>query len=194
MKKWDYDDIQKWLTVNPSAGKQMGKSNIYPCKAPLDDALLHAATGIPNFESFTCADLARAIPNLGLVINLCNTKKWYDPSSFAKLSIAHVWLPIPGRALPPSETVANFIDIVDNFTYRFPKLSIAVHCTHGINRTGYILCSATMKRNSSDFYEAHESFSAARGLPMNKKEFIDHLTGKGTYKEPDEVVVSPVLS
>ena len=34
---------------------------------------------------------------LGMVIDLCNTDKWYDPKEFQQAGVTHVKIPIPGK-------------------------------------------------------------------------------------------------
>lgn len=45
---------------------------------------------------------------------------------------------------------------------------VAVHCTHGVNRTGFIVCRWLMEAKGWDKADAINAFQAARGHTMSK--------------------------
>ena len=49
---------------------------------------------VPNLLKACREDLGC---DLGMVIDLCNTDKWYDPREFQRAGVTHVKIPIPGK-------------------------------------------------------------------------------------------------
>ncbi len=39
-----------------------------------------------------------------------------------------------------------FIDVCSNFESKFPTQIIGVHCTHGFNRSGFLICSYLVEK------------------------------------------------
>lgn len=73
------------------------------------------------------------------VLNLTNTKRYYSPDRLIKrdgspMDYLHVSIP-HGRAptLAQWSECMNFIDL--------HRSKVAVHCTHGVHRTGAIVCA-----------------------------------------------------
>ena len=48
---------------------------------------------------------------------------------------------------------------------------VLVHCTHGTNRTGFLICKCLMQVNGMKPEEAIESFEKARGVEIRRSEF-----------------------
>uniref|UniRef100_A0A183J4K5 TYR_PHOSPHATASE_2 domain-containing protein n=1 Tax=Soboliphyme baturini TaxID=241478 RepID=A0A183J4K5_9BILA len=91
-------------------------------------------------RSFRPEDLASAVAEkgyqLGLVIDLTYTDRYYSGKEFTDRSIEYVKIFIPHY-----KYFRQFCDVVEDFHRRAPQNAlIAVHCTHGINRTGYFVC------------------------------------------------------
>jgi len=77
---------------------------------------------------------------LGLWVDLTNTKRFYDRSAVEELGAKYIKLQCRGHGETPSpEQTHSFIEIVDNFINERPFDVIAVHCTHGFNRTGFLI-------------------------------------------------------
>ncbi|TKR62526.1 hypothetical protein L596_026468 [Steinernema carpocapsae] len=65
---------------------------------------------------------------------------------------------------------------------------VGVHCTHGLNRTGYMVCRYLIEEEGWDAEGAIDAFDAARGHPMERENYKQHLIEK--YKE----VISSIQS
>merc|ERR1712105_11619 len=50
---------------------------------------------------------------LGMVIDLCNTDKWYEPKEFQRAGVDHVKIPIQGKKIPYEDQVQQFFSAVD---------------------------------------------------------------------------------
>ena len=52
---------------------------------------------------------------------------------------------------------------------------IGVHCTHGVNRTGYLVCRYLIQKMGWDPEAAIAGFSAARGHPIERQNYLQDL-------------------
>lgn len=74
---------------------------------------------------------------IGLWIDLTNTNRFYNEKEIEKRDCYYVKMFCRGFGVSPSlEQTRYFIDTVDKFVTMNPYDIIAVHCTHGFNRTG----------------------------------------------------------
>jgi mRNA-capping enzyme len=129
---------------------------------------------------------------VGMVIDLTNTLKYYDGIAiFQGTTIEYVKLAIEGFKNPPRDReVHQFIRIVDDFVARRPESRIAVHCTHGLNRTGYMLVQYMVRRMGCTVKEALDVFSVARPPGLLKHMYVEALY---TTLGMNEQVEFPVL-
>jgi len=118
---------------------------------------------------------------LGLLIDLTFTKRYYEPTELKRLGIAHAKIMIPGKEVPDYTEVQKFFDVVDNFEQgqadngeeqSGSTLLIGVHCTHGINRTGYLVCRYLIDRMGWSADEAIEKFNLARGHDIERENYL----------------------
>ena len=47
---------------------------------------------------------------------------------------------------PTEENTQLFLSIVENFIRQNPTLLIGIHCTHGFNRSGFLICSYLVEK------------------------------------------------
>ncbi|XP_050348743.1 RNA/RNP complex-1-interacting phosphatase [Nymphalis io] len=138
--------------------------------------------------------LLKAIPKLGAVIDLTNTVKYYDPAELKSKGVLYKKIITPGRQLPPEYVVNVFMDTVDEFLKINDDWLIGVHCTHGLNRTGYMVCRYMRDRIGIPAKDAIKSFEMARGYQIERANFIADLLGKSPAA-PDlgtDTVIKPV--
>ena len=167
----------------PRMGQPLGA--LIPCKVPLGQKVLgRVADANLHFAPKDAVQMQAAFGRqVGMVIDLTNTWKYYDPVEWDHLKVQHVKVACRGRgAAPDEEAVNRFFWIVHCFlalpanAHKF----ILVHCTHGFNRTGYMICSYFM-RTSRKFPElamaraALENFRAARPPGIYKPLYIETL-------------------
>ncbi|CAF2356122.1 unnamed protein product [Rotaria sp. Silwood2] len=140
-------------------------------KTPLDDRY---KTEIPIHKLWTCNMLIKHIKddqkNLGLVIDLTNTKRYYRSDiEFIQKNIHYEKLSCQGHNEAPSdEQIDFFIQICHDFINTNPNDIIGVHCTHGFNRTGINV--------------AIDLFAAARSPGIYKQDYLDKLIEKFSTK------------
>eukprot|EP00062_Callorhinchus_milii_P021384 gi/632978033/ref/XP_007905676.1/ PREDICTED: RNA/RNP complex-1-interacting phosphatase-like [Callorhinchus milii] len=166
----------RWKDYAP-LGRRLPGTRFIAFKVPLQkwfENKLHPA------QVFTPADLVRRIEKqketLGKIIDLTCTDRYYDPAElpeylhFEKIFTA-------GHAVPNPETISHFKQAVSEYLQantHNDKL-IGVHCTHGVNRTGYLICRYLIDVDGMDPHSAIELFNRSRGHRIERKNYIEDL-------------------
>ena len=55
---------------------------------------------------------------------------------------------------------------------------IGVHCTHGLNRTGYLISRYLIEKQGWEPEKAIAAFDEARGHKQDRENYLDHLKNK----------------
>ncbi|EUB59095.1 RNA/RNP complex-1-interacting phosphatase [Echinococcus granulosus] len=144
-----------WLDYTP-LGTRLRGTSLLPVKLPIPKEYSYY---IPTEQWFTdndllnyCSDMGRPVVS---IIDLTYTN-YYDPKIVKDVDDES-----PGT-LP---------------AFRCPFIGgvIAVHCTHGVNRTGYLICRYLVDALGWDPDEAIEEFARARGHPIERENYIEDL-------------------
>jgi len=170
---------ERWRDYHP-IGKVVSGSRFLPFKTPLRPEIL---IQLVDEEHFNIEQLQSKVTEmghrLGLIIDLTDTDRYYDPMDFHDLLIPHYKINFPGTDEQEidEEIVDKFIQRVDVFLHDNKKndLLIGVHCTHGVNRTGYLIGRYLIERQQLTSHEALEVFRKARGVPIEREKFIRSL-------------------
>lgn len=113
---------------------------------------------------------------MGLWIDLTNTSRFYDSQVVAKSGCKYVKLQCRGHGETPNEEqTLRFITEVDHFIANRPLEIIGVHCTHGFNRTGFLICSYLIAKQDCSVESALAQFSAVRPPGIYKEDYIREL-------------------
>lgn len=100
---------------------------------------------------------------LGLWIDLTNTSRFYDKEEVEQNGCKYVKLQCRGHGETPSkEQTKLFINIVHNFISKFPLEIVTVHCTHGFNRSGFLIVSYLIEMMDIVLDIALETFAKFR--------------------------------
>ena len=92
--------------------------------------------------------LCLCLSSTGLVVDLTNTSRWYDAKTLSEKDIKYVKINCKGRAETPNEDqTRTFIQVCSNFIAQNPLLCIGVHCTHGFNRTGFLIAAYLVEKH-----------------------------------------------
>mmetsp|Transcript_48490 Transcript_48490/g.75535 ORF Transcript_48490/g.75535 Transcript_48490/m.75535 type:complete len:253 (-) Transcript_48490:4-762(-) len=181
----DKADIIQWQECS-KVGSPLPGTSIVPVKTPFEGSLQEKAVEaglISEEDAFTKADLleiceANGHP-IGAVIDLVNTQKYYKGFTFEEDGIEYHKVPIPGRTVPAITDVKKIFGIIDEFAKRCPGYYVAIHCTHGVNRTGFFcaayLLTRTAEGRKMSSVQAIQAFQEARGTPMDKVYLMDAL-------------------
>lgn len=129
---------------------------------------------------------------MGLWIDLTNTSRFYDRAVVEKKQCRYVKLQCRGFGETPSlEQTRSFIEIVDDFSRQNPLEKIGVHCTHGFNRTGFLIVSYLVETQDMAVGAAIQMFAQARPPGIYKQEYITELYSR--YDDEDDATPAPPL-
>lgn len=129
---------------------------------------------------------------VGLWIDLTNTSRFYDRQEVEDHDCRYVKLQCRGHGeTPSSEQTQSFIEIVDDFINEFPMSIIGVHCTHGFNRTGFLITSYMVEKMDCAVDGALMAFASARNPGIYKEDYIAELLRR--YGDEDEPFPTPQL-
>ena len=139
-------------------------------------------------ESWNLAVLARTVPSLKHVVDLTNTDRYYGATDCEKHGLSHVKIKMAGHGTLPSQvSVDKFYSAV-----RAGEESgglIGVHCTHGLNRTGYLISRYLIEKKGWEPQTATDAFNLARGEKQERENYLEHLRSRG-WERLEETEVS----
>ncbi|XP_033756151.1 filaggrin-2-like [Pecten maximus] len=187
----------RWLDYS-NVGKVIPGTNIVCFKVPLKNGLLRQ---VPPEMWFTPKNLIdnmeKECHKLVMVIDLTFTTKYYlkigmkkgnlkkdlmkkSELEFTKNGVEHLKVFTEGHVIPSDDIVHRFFDAVETKTKATSEKVdvIGVHCTHGINRTGYMVCRYMIERLAFKPEEAIQAFNAARGHDIERENYLDDLRTK----------------
>uniref|UniRef100_A0A8C8VJJ2 RNA/RNP complex-1-interacting phosphatase n=1 Tax=Pelusios castaneus TaxID=367368 RepID=A0A8C8VJJ2_9SAUR len=131
-------------------------------------------------ERFSPLDLIKKIgeqkEELGMIIDLTYTTRYYRPEELPKTLFYSKILTV-GHEVPDNETIIKFKCAVKEFLRenRDNDKLIGVHCTHGLNRTGYLVCRYLIDVEGMEPNVAIELFNRSRGHSIERKNYIEDL-------------------
>uniref|UniRef100_A0AC34Q9J2 Tyrosine specific protein phosphatases domain-containing protein n=1 Tax=Panagrolaimus sp. JU765 TaxID=591449 RepID=A0AC34Q9J2_9BILA len=171
---------EKW-TRYKNIGERIEGTRFVPFKTPLNEDYF-ADKVLPITEKLTFNRLMHEFKahkyDIGLVIDLTTSFKYYDPSGWSAFHVEYKKLRCDGSHV--MERRAEFNKIVDDYLKKEPVKLIGVHCVHGLNRTGYLICAYLVERMGWQMKNAIEAFEKARGHKIETSreklaELEDHL-------------------
>ncbi|CAK1555397.1 unnamed protein product [Leptosia nina] len=136
--------------------------------------------------------LLKKFPKLKAVVDLTNTSRYYDPKELKSAGVLHKKILLPGRIIPPERKVMEFMNTVDELLENDDGSLIGVHCTHGLNRTGYMVCRYLRDRLLVPPTVAIERFEKARGYKIERENYIADILGK--KPPPPDIGVSTTIN
>eukprot|EP00803_Ostreobium_quekettii_P000704 evm.model.scf_1608.1 EVM.evm.TU.scf_1608.1 scf_1608:17316-27998(-) len=183
-----------WLDC-PSMGNPLGR--FIPAKVPLSGPRYAAIPEDKVFTPETAIQMAAAQQRkVGLVVDLTNSTKYYGPDEFEAWGVEYVKIRCKGRGeTPPPRAMNEFMWVVNRYIYSggSPDTFILVHCTHGFNRTGFLIISAMMRLDCSQSVEhLLGQFSRRRPPGIYKNEYIDELFRYYHEVRPDSRITPAV--
>lgn len=142
-------------------------------KVPLKKELFEYVTN--EEDRWTVTSLLARLCSLGAVIDLTNTARYYDGADLIKAGVLYKKIRVPSGTVPNENIVKNFISTVDEFIDRCPTMLIGVHCTHGLNRSGYLVCRYMVDRLGVSPTDAIARFETARGHKIERNNYLQDL-------------------
>ncbi|KAF7269068.1 hypothetical protein GWI33_017826 [Rhynchophorus ferrugineus] len=178
---------ERWLHC-PRKAKQLIMGKFMALKTPLNAAFDSQVPSYCRFHPKMFFDICKKNKiNFGLWIDLTNTSRFYDKREIEEYGCKYVKLKCRGHGETPSERQTDdFIALVRNFISQHPLESIAVHCTHGFNRTGFLIISYLIREMDFSVESALQEFAMARPVGIYKADYIMEL-----YRRYDDVKEMP---
>ncbi|XP_072515331.1 RNA/RNP complex-1-interacting phosphatase [Salminus brasiliensis] len=182
----------RWTDYS-AVGKRIPGTRFIAFKVPLKQSLRN---WISQSEAFGPFDLLHVLEKegleLGLVIDLTFTTRYYKPQDLPD-SLLYLKIFTAGHEVPSDATILSFKKAVRRFlrdNENNDKL-IGVHCTHGLNRTGYLVCRYLIDVDGIEPGEAIKLFNASRGHSIERQNYLDDLTSgpkrsNEGMEEPDQ--------
>ncbi|GFY82312.1 mRNA capping enzyme family protein [Actinidia rufa] len=181
-----------WLAC-PAFGQEIGC--IIPSKVPLGESFNDHVPPGKRYSFKQVIHQQRVLGRkLGLVIDLTNTSRYYSALDWKKEGIKHVKIQCKGRdSVPDNEAVNYFAYEISQFLIRqkHSKKYVLVHCTHGHNRTGFMIVHYLMRTLSMSVTQAIKLFADARPPGIYKPDYIDALYKFYHERKPEMVVCPP---
>lgn len=158
-------------------GKRLPGTRFVAFKVPLKQSLNRQLSRSDVFGPWELLDaLDREKQELGLIIDLTFTSRYYKVQDVPE-SLLFVKIFTAGHEVPSDDTILSFKRAVRRFlrdNSNNDKL-IGVHCTHGLNRTGYLICRYLIDVDGMDPKDAVELFNASRGHAIERENYLDDL-------------------
>ncbi|XP_078047314.1 mRNA-capping enzyme-like [Augochlora pura] len=127
---------------------------------------------------------------LGLWIDLTNTTRFYDKECLEEYGCRYLKLQCRGHGETPSEEqTKTFVQVCKNFIAQNPLEIIGVHCTHGFNRTGFLIISYLVETDGTSVDAGLAEFGHARPPGIYKGDYIRELYRR--YDDVDDVQQIP---
>lgn len=129
---------------------------------------------------------------LGLWIDLTFTSRFYDKKEVESHGCKYFKLQCRGFGQTPSpEQTQTFIHLCQSFISENPLEIIGVHCTHGFNRSGFMLVSFLVENYGWELGAALLKFAEVRPPGIYKKDYLLELYKK--YDDEEFVPEPPPL-
>ncbi|CAD5222753.1 unnamed protein product [Bursaphelenchus okinawaensis] len=149
-----------WIPFKPLSDQIEG-TRFIAFKTPLSEDRFEGSS-LDEDEQFTVNELVKQVSakgnKLGLVVSCCS-RLLYDPEELETHGIKHVQV---AHVLKESDkairTIKHFLD-----KHPDPGILVGFHCLHGLNRTGFLVCSYMIKEMGFEPEEAISRFETARG-------------------------------
>ncbi|XP_034938933.1 mRNA-capping enzyme-like [Chelonus insularis] len=157
-------------------------------KTPLSEAFNSQVSEECRFSvNMLFASLKSQRLKMGLLIDLTNTNRFYNKADVEAHSCHYYKLQCRGHGETPTiKQTKVFIEICKNFIAQNPSEIIGVHCTHGFNRTGFLLISYLIESGTFNLDAAVNEFSSIRPPGIYKEDYIKEL-----YRRYDDESYAP---
>jgi mRNA-capping enzyme len=200
-----------WINV-PKMGEALGL--LIPMKSPMDvkqeNELQIQNKFTPELaceyalkRSFIdpTTNLKEKFRGVGIVIDLTAGKSSYDPENFGKFGVLYDKIPCLGHSTPPSQLEVNTSIYKIRRIYKEclkKRLSVLIHCTHGFNRSGFIIVLYWLRMQDnvplhplSDWINL---FATSRPPGINKNSYINELFARSCESRISSIKTVPITS
>lgn len=183
---------ERWLNC-PRKSMGLVANKFLAFKTPLSDKYNDQIPEDCRFNPNFLFDVSRSYKwKLGLWIDLTNTSRFYDKDIIEKEGCKYLKLQCRGHGGAPNEEQAQtFIKICHQFITYNPLDIIAVHCTHGFNRTGFLIVSYLVEKMDWSVEAAINQFASFRPPGIYKADYLAELFRR--YDDVNYTLPAPPL-
>jgi len=169
----------RWLKCPRKAATLVG-NRFLAFKTPLDEKYDSQVEEIYRFRPEMLFNSMKAYKvKVGLWVDLTNTSRFYDKRCIEEQGCKYVKLQCRGHGETPNqEAVQLFINICRKFIQQNPLEIVGVHCTHGFNRSGFLISSYMVEEFDWSVDMAVSEFNKARVPGIYKEDYIKELFRK----------------
>ena len=140
------------------------------CQSPVTAELAHSP------KDFIKRQAEEHNRKVGMVVDLTFTHKYYDgKKEFEEGGVEYLKIMTQGGGTEPPKKadLDNFTAKVIEFFKKKPEEFCAVHCTHGINRSGFFIVTFLVEQCQLAVKDALAAFAASRAPGIWDHNFID---------------------
>lgn len=176
----------RWLNC-PRKSSSLVAQRFLAFKTPLDEKY---DAQVPVENRFNPKMLFQAMKahkvKIGLWIDLTNTSRFYDKRLVEEEECKYVKLSCKGHGETPSEdSVKAFIAVCKNYIAQNPLDIVAVHCTHGFNRTGFLISAYLVEEFDWAIDMAVAEFTKVREPGIYKESYLKEIYKRYAGDEED---------
>ncbi|XP_066925199.1 RNA/RNP complex-1-interacting phosphatase homolog isoform X2 [Clytia hemisphaerica] len=188
---------ERWLDYN-AINEPIEGAPIIAFKTPLSDRYNRPedntdeeATFVEKDKEFTPSQLVAKVEEkdleLSVVVDITFTFRYYNGvHEFEnKHNIQYDKIKCPGQQIPPDEIINRFATIMNDFISENGldgKKLVGLHCTHGVNRSGYVLARYLIEWLNFEPEKAIEAVGKARGYPIERENYLQDLKERKARK------------
>jgi len=183
---------ERWLNC-PRKATQLIGGKFIAFKTPLDSKFDGQVSDECIFHPEMMFAATKTMKQkLGLWIDLTNSKRFYDSRIIERHDCKYTKISCRGHGETPTpDSVKAFIDICLNFIQKNPLHIIGVHCTHGFNRTGFLIVSYLVSELDWSVEAAVAEFAKIRSPGIYKQDYLTQLFK--LYGDVEDTPQAPVL-
>ncbi|KAK6755147.1 hypothetical protein RB195_013868 [Necator americanus] len=127
---------------------------------------------------------------IGLWIDLTKTDRYYFVKEVESRGCIYRKMPLAGHGSSPTQDETDrFVRLVQGFARDHPGELVGVHCTHGFNRTGFLIAAYMVIAKDWAVDCAVLTFAKERPCGIYKQDYLGDLFER--YGDPDDCLQAP---
>uniref|UniRef100_A0A7E4ZYV2 TYR_PHOSPHATASE_2 domain-containing protein n=1 Tax=Panagrellus redivivus TaxID=6233 RepID=A0A7E4ZYV2_PANRE len=175
----------RWTNYSP-IGEIINDSRFIAFKTPLSDNFFEGKSAPPFGPKSVVDHVSSRGKTLGLVVDLTATTRYYDSSEWKNYDVEYEKIFCEGHTMHKQNTaIKRFVHVVKRYMSNHPghNMVIGVHCTHGLNRTGFLICRYMIDQMGIEPSKAIQDFEVARGHRIEREQYVTNLRNEEVLKE-----------